>query len=64
MNTRSFVQGDVVKILEAYQDQGDDEIVWKVVDGEENGRVTIVAANSSMSLKPTYVVSSSWICLV
>lgn len=61
MNTRSFLQGDIVTILDPYQDQGDDAIVWQVVEAEEKGRVTLVASNASMSIKPTYVVLTDWI---
>ena len=56
-----FIVGDVVKILPEYQDKGDAEITWIVSESEEKGRVTIVASDSPMVLKPSYVVAASWI---
>lgn len=56
-----FKKGDVVEILEKYQDPGDKLLTWMVVDGSEKGRATIVAVDSPMSLKPRYVVETSWI---
>jgi hypothetical protein len=56
-----FLRGEIVEILEEYRDQGDDKIEWQVVENEEKGRVTLVAANSSLSLKPRFVVQAEWI---
>ena len=56
-----FIVGDVVKILPEYQDEGDAEITWIVCESEEKGRVTIVASDSPMSIKPSCVVAASWI---
>jgi len=58
-----FKKGDVVEILENYRDPGDDLLTWVVDDDSEKGRVTIVAIDSPMSLKPRYVVETGWIRL-
>jgi hypothetical protein len=59
--SKAFHRGDVVQILEAYQDHGDEDVIWIVDEAEEKGRVTLVASNSPLSLKPRYVVSIDWI---
>lgn len=56
-----FKKGDAVEILEQFRDPGDELLTWVVADDSEKGRVTIVASNSSMSLKPRYVVDTGWI---
>lgn len=47
-----FKKGDVVEILEKYQDPGDEPLTWMVEDGTEKSRATISAVDSPMSLKP------------
>jgi len=56
-----FKKGDVVEILENYRDPGDELLTWVVDDDSGKGRVTIVAIDSPMSLKPRYVVETGWI---
>lgn len=56
-----FVKGDPVEILPEFQDEGDDEFLWVVVDDEEKGRVTISALNSALNIKPQHVVQIEWI---
>ena len=56
-----FKKGDVVEILEQHRDPGDELLTWVVDEDSEKGRVTIVASDSSMSLKPTHVVETGWI---
>ena len=59
--SQKFLSGDVVEILPEYQDAGDEEIIWIVDGNEEKGRVTLIASNSSMSIKPRCVVQAAWI---
>ena len=58
---RKFLSGDVVEILSGYRDEGDEKIIWIVEGDEEKDRVTLIASNSQMSLKPRCVVQTSWI---
>jgi hypothetical protein len=58
---RKFLSGDVVEILPGYLDSGDEQIIWIVEGDEEKERVTLIASNSQMSLKPRCVVQTSWI---
>ena len=59
--SQKFSSGDVVKILPEYRDLGDEEVIWIVEEDEEKGRVTLIASNSSMSIKPRCVVQTAWI---
>ena len=63
MNTevRKFLRGDIVKILPAFQDSGDDEFTWVVVTDEEKGRVDISAIDSPLTIKPVHIVQTDWI---
>lgn len=63
MSGRLFQKGDLVEILPAYQDAGDDEYQWVAVDDEEKGRVFISTINSGMRIRPVHVVQSDWIRL-
>lgn len=56
-----FKCGDIVEILPEFQDLGDDEYVWVVVDDESKGRVSISAENSQLKIKPVHVVRAEWI---
>ena len=53
--------GTIVKIKPEYQDAGDNSIIWITTDIAEKNRVTIIASNSTLSIKPTYVVWLDWI---
>ena len=64
MNARLFQKGDLIEILPAYQDAGDDEYQWVAVDDEEKGRVFISTINSGMRIRPIHVVQSAWIRLI
>ena len=64
MNARLFQKGDLIEILHAYQDAGDDEYQWVAVDDEEKGRVFISTINSGMRIRPIHVVQSAWIRLL
>ena len=59
-----FVKGDVVRIKPDFQDSGDDEFTWQVIDDEEKGRVDISAINSPLRVKPIHTVQTEWIELL
>ncbi len=59
----TFKRGDIVDILPEYQDPGDDEFIWVVLDDESKGRVSISAENSQLNIKPIHVVCTDWIKL-
>jgi len=61
MNKRPFEKGDIVEILPEFRDDGDNEFVWVVTEGEEKGRVTISPVNAGMSILPNYTVQREWI---
>lgn len=63
MSQEKFLKGDIVEILKQYQDIGDDELIWVAIDDEEKGRVTVMPINSTLSIKPTYVMNSDWLKL-
>ncbi|MES2242112.1 MAG: hypothetical protein V4639_04490 [Pseudomonadota bacterium] len=58
-----FKQGDIVKILEEFQDPGDDTLTWVVQDDEEKGRVDLVPLEVGGAIKPIYTVKTDWIRL-
>lgn len=60
-NIRKFKKGDIVKILPEYQDSGDDEFTWTVLNDESKGRVDILAVDSPLTIKPIHVVQTDWI---
>ncbi len=61
MKNIKIEKGDFVEILKAYQDEGDDELIWVAIDSEEKGRVTVMPINSSLTIKPTYVMNVEWL---
>jgi hypothetical protein len=58
---RKFKKGDIVKIQPAFQDEGDDEFTWVVLNDEEKGRVDISAINSLLRITPIHTVQTDWI---
>lgn len=60
---RMFKRGDTVEILEEFQDKGDDEFTWIVMDDEEKGRVDIQPMDIPLGIKPLYTVQVGWIKL-
>lgn len=60
-NNQLFKAGETVRLLPSYQDDGDDEITWVVVEAEDRGRVVISPVTPSLALPPTYAVESTWI---
>jgi imidazole glycerol phosphate synthase subunit HisF len=63
MNEEKIKKGDVVEILKQYQDKGDEDLIWVAIDSEEKGRVTVMPTNSTLSIKPTYVMNVEWLKL-
>jgi hypothetical protein len=59
--TMTFKKGDKIKILDEYQDRGDDKYTWVVMDEEANGRVTVCPIDINLTFKPRYVVMTAWI---
>ena len=51
----------IVKILPEFQDEGDDEFTWIVVNDEEKGRVDISAIDSPLTIKPIHTVQIEWL---
>lgn len=60
-STRKFLKGDIVKIKPEFQDLGDDEFTWVVLNDEEKGRADITAIDSQLAIKPIHVVQTDWI---
>ena len=58
-----FKRGDVVEILEEFQDPGDATFTWVVQDDEEKGRVDLVPYEMTGAIKPLYTVKIDWIRL-
>ena len=54
--TPKLLKGQVVKIRPEFQDEGDDEYTWVVLNDEEKGRVDISAIDSLMKIKPIHTV--------
>ena len=57
-------RGDRVKILEGFNDPGDDDFTWIVQGDEEKGRVDIIPVDIAMQIKPVYAVQVAWVRLV
>lgn len=63
-NLHRFLKGDIIKIKPEFQDQGDDEFTWLVLNDEEKGRVDISAIDSPLKVKPIHTVQTEWIELI
>lgn len=61
---RKFLKGETVKIRPEFQDDGDDEFTWVVLNDEEKGRVDISAIDSPLTIKPVHTVQTEWIAHV
>jgi len=59
-----YKKGDRVEILPEFQDAGDSEFTWRVLEDEEKGRVDISPVNINLQIKPRYTVSVNQIRLV
>lgn len=58
-----FKRGDIVEILEGFQDPGDSSFTWMVLHDEEKGRVDITPTNIKLKIKPTYTLKTDQIKL-
>lgn len=56
-----FKKGDTVEILPEFQDAGDSDFKWVVLEDEEKGRVDICPVDINMRIKPRYTVQTSQI---
>lgn len=56
-----FKHGDLVEILEQFQDDGDDQFSWVCVSDEEKGRVDISPRGTKMRIQPVYTVQTNQI---
>lgn len=54
-------EGDIVEILDEYQDEGDHLFVWMAVRDEVNGSVLITPINIGMTIKPISLVKRKWL---
>lgn len=61
--TKPLKKGDQVEILPEFQDPGDSEFTWVVVDGEHLDRVVISPIGTNLRIAPTYTVERSWLKL-
>lgn len=61
MDKQKFLKGQIVKIRPLFQDEGDDEYTWVVLNDEEKGRVDISAIDSAMKIKPIHTVQVEWL---
>ncbi len=58
-----FKRGDIVEILEEFQDQGDSTFIWIVLHDEEKGRVDITPIDIDLKIKPIYTLKTDQIKL-
>ena len=53
-----FLKGDPVIIKTEWQDPGDDQFNWEVIEDECRARVTICPVDSPLAIKPYYRVNT------
>lgn len=53
--------GDAVELLPEYQDPGDSEFEWVVVEAEDRGRLVISPLGTGMKVIPTFPVERAWV---
>jgi hypothetical protein len=58
---KPFLKGQIVKIRQEFQDDGDNELIWVVLADEEKGRVDISAIDSLLKIKPNHTVKVEWL---
>lgn len=51
-------KGDVIRILPAFRDAGDDRFTWSAVDDEEKGRVSISPDGTGLTIAPIQTVAA------
>lgn len=56
-----FKRGDIVEILEEFQDPGDDTLAWIVLADEEKGLVDLAPDEVDGAIKPRHAVKTDWI---
>lgn len=56
-----FRRNDVVEILKEFQDPGDSNFTWVVLNDEEKGRVDITPIDINLTIKPTYTLRTEQI---
>lgn len=64
--TRGFAMfecGDIVEILEDFQDLGDNTFKWTIQAYEEKGQIGLVHPEVGGAIKPMYTVKTDWIRL-
>lgn len=53
--------GDAVELLPEYQDPGDSEFAWVVVEPEDRGRLVISPLGTGLNVVPRYPVERAWV---
>lgn len=53
--------GEEVELLPEYQDLGDSEFKWVVVEEEDRGRLFISPIGTGLKIVPRYPVERSWV---
>ena len=54
-------RGDIVEILPAFRDAGDETFVWLAMSTEEKGRVDITPVGTGLAIPPVQTVLTSWV---
>ena len=53
--------GDAVELLPRFQDPGDSEFEWVVVEAEDRGRLVISPLGTGLKVVPRYPVERAWV---
>lgn len=53
--------GDAVELLPEFQDPGDSEFAWVVVEPEDRGRLVISPLGTGLNVVPRYPVERAWV---
>lgn len=56
-----FKKNDLVEILPGFQDPGDNDFQWVVLEDEDGGRVEISPVDIPMNVRPRYIVLTNQI---
>ncbi len=57
-------KGDIVEILQAFRDPGDEQFTWVALSDEEKGRVDIQPVDIGMQIRPVYTLRSDQVRVV
>lgn len=60
-NSAPLKLGDIVELLPDYQDPGDAEFTWVVVELEDRGRLCISPKGTGLRIAPRYSVEKAWL---